>query len=93
MTEKAEELVALLDEIREESYFRNILAHGAAGLAFPEGAGSPALVGVLNFKPDDDSQDAEMISLEEIEGRRDESGRLAGKLLGCLNQLEFAPVA
>lgn len=92
--EQAQELIEVLESIREESYFRNVLAHGSAGLAFPEGegTGAPALTGVLNFKPDDDSRDAEVISQEEILGRRDEAGALAGKLLACLNRMEFLPV-
>lgn len=90
--DKAAEVIEVLESIREESYFRNILAHGAAGFSKPEGDASPSLIGILNFKPEDDSQDAEMISLEEIQGRRDESAALAAKLLACLNGLEFLPL-
>ncbi|MDB5047388.1 MAG: hypothetical protein JWO30_459 [Fibrobacteres bacterium] len=93
--EKIQELIGILESIREESYFRNVLAHGAAGFAFPaEGAGgSQTLKGVMNFKPEDDTQDAELISMEEIKGRRDEAAALAGKLLASLNGLELTVAA
>jgi hypothetical protein len=93
--EKVEELIAILESIREESYFRNVLAHGAAGFSFPKQGeiGNPALAGVLNFKPEDDAQDAELISMEEIKGRRDEAAALAGKLLASLNGLELTVAA
>lgn len=90
--EKAEAIIEILEGIREESYFRNVLAHGAAGFSAPEGDGTPSLIGVLNFKPEDDAQDAEMISLEEIQGRARESASLAGRLLEGLNGLEFIPL-
>jgi hypothetical protein len=88
--DKIASLIEILDAIREASYFRNVLAHGAAGFAFPGGADAePSLTGVLNFKPDDETQDAEMVSLEEIQGRRDESASLARQLLESLNGLEL----
>ncbi len=96
--DKIDSLIEILDAIREQSYFRNVLAHGAAGFSFPgteEGAvaAQAALVGVLNFKPDDDTQDAEMISLEEIRGRCEESSSLAKRLLDALNGLELSKLA
>jgi hypothetical protein len=92
--DKIEALIGILDAIREESYFRNVLAHGAAGFAFAGGAeAEPSLTGILNFKPDDETQDAEMISLEEIQGRRDESASLAKQLLESLNGLELTKLA
>jgi hypothetical protein len=90
--EKAEALIELLESIREETYFRNVAAHGALGLVFPPEGGNPSLSGILNFKPDDESQDAEMISLEEIQGRRDEAAALAAKLLDAMNSMEFTPI-
>ena len=69
-----------------------MLAHGAAAFSDPEGDASPSLIGVLNFKPDDDAQDAERISLEEIKGRGEEAAALAAKLLACLNGMEFLPL-
>lgn len=90
--DKAEELIGILDDIRELSYFRNILAHGALAFSFPEGEGkeSPAIAGILNFKPDDEDEESELIATGEIKERLEESDALARKLLALLNQFEFA---
>lgn len=89
--EKADELIEALDDIREISYFRNILAHGALAFSFPEGESkdSPAIAGILNFKPDDEDVESELIPIGNIKEKLEESEALARKLLDLLNQLEF----
>lgn len=88
------ETIAVLEEIRELSFFRNVLAHAALGFEFPGqgGDGKPALAGVLNFKPDDEDEESELIPLEEIRERSAESAALAGKILDLLNGMELSKV-
>lgn len=89
--EKAAALIELLDQVRELSYFRNILAHAALGFSVPgaDKAGTPSLAGVLNYKPDDEDEESELISIADIKERLEESAALAKGLLESLK--EFAP--
>ena len=62
-------------------------AGGDKALAVPEG--SAAVIGMLNYRPDDGDQEAEIVSLEEVKGRMEDAVALAGKLAGLFNGLKF----
>ncbi|GEM_PF-3174692 len=85
------ETIEVLEEIRGLSIFRNVLAHAAAGfdVSEPSGEQAPALVGALNFKPEDEDEESELIPLEEIKEKAAESEALAKRLLGLLNGMEL----
>lgn len=83
-------IIDALEEIRDLSHFRNILAHASVGLKpYPNSNETemPTLAGILNFKPDEDEQDFEFISLEDIKEKSEESETLAKKFLDCLNEM------
>jgi hypothetical protein len=90
-----------LEEARQLSFFRNMLSNSAMGLsganegkADAGGDKAPSVIGMLNYRPDDGDQEAEIVSLEEVKGRMDEAVQLAGKLAGLFNSLKFtAPKA
>jgi hypothetical protein len=87
------EIQDALEEVRQLSFFRNVLAHGAMGLSGQEAGGTaPRITGLLNYRPDDTDQDAEIVSLDEIKGRLGEAEALAAKLAGMFNGLKFAPL-
>lgn len=92
--EKIEEINDTLEEIRKLSFFRNVLAHGAIGYSEPgkDGREEPSILGLLNYRPDDTDQDAEIISLDELKGRLGETEDLARKLLDLLNEIRFSPI-
>ena len=48
-----------------------------------------SVIGMLNYRPDDGDQEAEIVSLEEVKGRMEEAVALAGKLAGYFNGLKF----
>lgn len=73
-----------LEEARQLSFFRNMLANAAMGVDE-----APAVIGMLNYRPDDGDQEAEIVSLEEVKGRMEEAVALAGKLAGLFNGLKF----
>jgi hypothetical protein len=88
------ETIGILEEIRELSYFRNILAHAAMGFSPNEDSGNdesgkPTPAGILNFKPDDDEEDSEFTSLEDIQEKSDDLAVLAKRLLDLLNGMEL----
>lgn len=87
------EIQDALEEVRQLSFFRNVLAHGATGLSAQEADGpTPKITGLLNYRPDDTEQEAEIISLDEIKGRYEEAEALAVKLAAQFNGLKFAPL-
>ena len=87
------EIQDALEEVRQLSFFRNVLAHGATGLSGPDADGAPPrITGLLNYRPDDADQEAEIVSLDEIKGRLAEAEALAAKLAGLFNGLKFAPL-
>jgi hypothetical protein len=91
---KIDEIIDTLEEIRKLSFFRNALSHGAVGYSEP-GTGDQeerTILGVLNYRPDDSDQDAEIISLDELKGRLEETEELARKLLDLLNEVRFTPI-
>ncbi|MDQ3003317.1 MAG: hypothetical protein M3Y08_18915 [Fibrobacterota bacterium] len=92
--EKIEEINDTLEEIRKLSFFRNVLAHGAIGYSEPgkDGREEPSILGLLNYRPDDTDQDAEIISLDELKCRLGETEDLARKLLDLLNGIRFSPI-
>lgn len=73
-----------LEEARQLSFFRNMLSNAALGLDT-----SSTVIGMLNYRPDDGDQEAEIVSLEEVKGRMEEAGALAVKLAGLFNSLKF----
>ena len=89
--DQIEAVMETLEEIRQLSFFRNVLSHGAIGLANSgnEEGKSNSIIGILNYRPDDPDQDAEIISLAEIISRKQESADLAEKLLSHLQGLSF----
>ncbi|MDB5103057.1 MAG: hypothetical protein JWP91_746 [Fibrobacteres bacterium] len=89
--ETVEAIHETLEEIRQLSFFRNVVANGAIGLAMADGNGkdAPAISGILNYRPEDTDQDAEIVSLEEVKGRVAESEDLARKLLDHLNGIRL----
>ena len=85
-----------LEEARQLSFFRNMLANAAMGLAVAPAVpdGQAAVIGMLNYRPDDGDQEAEIVSLEEVKGRAEEAAALAAKLAELFNGLKFtAPKA
>lgn len=85
-----------LEEARQLSFFRNMLSNAAMGLEKAPTApdGTASVIGMLNYRPDDGDQEAEIISLEEVKGRADEAAALAAKLAELYNGLKFlAPKA
>jgi hypothetical protein len=103
------EIQDALEEVRQLSFFRNVLAHGAMGLSGQQADGkaeggtegkaeaeaeskAPRITGLLNYRPDDTDQDAEIVSLDEIKGRLAEAEALAVKLADLFNGLKFAPL-
>ena len=80
-----------LEEARQLSFFRNMLSNAAMGLdkaqAVPGAA--TAIMGMLNYRPDDGDQEAEIVSLEEVKGRADEAAALAAKLAELFNGIKF----
>jgi hypothetical protein len=92
--EKIEAIHETLEEIRQLSFFRNVLAHGAVGLAKAGGTEkeAPGIAGILNYRPEDTDQDAEIISLDEVKGRVQESEELARKLLDQLQGITFTRI-
>ncbi len=87
--------VEALEAIRELSIFRNVLAHAALGVDVSDQAGGAdcKLTGALNFKPDDEDEESELISLEEIRERMIETESLAKRLLDLLNGMELKQAA
>ena len=81
-----------LEEARQLSFFRNMLSNAAMGLdeARTAADGTAAVIGMLNYRPDDGDQEAEIVSLEEVKGRADEAAALAAKLVELYNGLKFA---
>lgn len=84
------EIQDALEEVRQLSFFRNVLAHGAMGLSGQDAA--PRITGLLNYRPDDTDQEAEIVSLDEIKGKLEEAEALAVKLAGLYNGLTFSPL-
>jgi hypothetical protein len=85
-----------LEEARQLSFFRNMLSNASMGLpganeGKADAGGDKALsvTGMLNYRPDDGDQEAEIVSLEEVKGRVEEAVALAGKLAGLFNGLKF----
>ena len=93
--EQVDAIIETLEEIRQLSFFRNILSHGALGLSKPgeNGKAAPEVVGILNYRPEDSDQEAEIISLEELSGRVAESEELVRKILDQLNGIGFTAIA
>lgn len=87
--EGTDALIETLESIREMAPFRNVLAHGALGLSFPGDGAAASIAGVLNFKPDDDDKETELIGLEEVKEKAAETAVLAGSLLSSLNSMTF----
>ncbi|MEO6096962.1 MAG: hypothetical protein ABIW76_15300 [Fibrobacteria bacterium] len=82
-----------LEALRQLSFFRNVLAHGAMGLSGWDAEGPvPRFTGLLNYRPDETDQEAEIVSLDEVKGRLGEAEALAVKLAGQFNGLTFAPL-
>ena len=90
-----------LEEARQLSFFRNMLSNASMGLpganeGKADAGGDKALsvIGMLNYRPDDGDQEAEIVSLEEVKSRAEEAAALAAKLAELFNGLMFtAPKA
>lgn len=82
-----------LEEARQLSFFRNMLSNAAMGLDTAPALqdGKAVVIGMLNYRPDDGDQEAEIVSLEEVKGRGEEAAALAERLAGLFNGLKFQP--
>jgi hypothetical protein len=78
---------------------RNIVAHSAVVIGFPNGDTTQAATvkGVMNFKPRDKTREAELISIEEINGSVNATARIGAALIesiptGCaVSQRPLSP--
>lgn len=94
-TESKERLVALWSSVIPHSEVRNVVAHSGIVMGFlNDDPTQPARVkGVLNLKPRDRSKEAELISVEEINGSVNATAHIASSLLESLKELHRDPPA
>ena len=85
------EMVKLWSSVLPHANVRNIVAHSGVVIGFPNGdpTQSATVKGVMNFKPRDKTKEAELISLEEINGSVNATARLAAALLEGLQGLSM----
>ncbi len=74
----------LFSVIERHIGFRNIIAHSSVVLSGDE-KGPKAVIGILNTKPRQKELQAEIVRLDEIRGRVNESAALATKLFEIIN--------
>ena len=89
-TEKYKKVMELFEIAQRHIKYRNIVAHsGIFYVDLPDG--TKGMAGLVNFMPEDKNNIAEIISLEEMKGRVNESSNLASKLLELQNDFKLEP--
>lgn len=86
--EKHNEAMAFFDVLSKHVSFRNIIAHSGIFNQKNE-KGEIIPIGLMNFTPDDPEKIGEIISLEELRGRVNESASLGVKLLELQNDFSL----
>jgi hypothetical protein len=83
-------LVDLWASVLPHSEVRNLVAHSCVVLGFPnEDPMQPAFAkGIVNLRPRDKTREAELISVEEINGSVNASFRIGAALLEAMNELK-----
>jgi len=83
-------ILEILANLRPLIEVRNTVAHSPVSLGFKDNDPSKVTIvrGVLNMKPKDRTKDAELISLEEINGTVNRSSSIARQLEDWLSQVE-----
>jgi hypothetical protein len=89
-SEKYQKVMNIFDVAQKHVKYRNIVAHsGIFYVDLPDG--TKCMAGLVNFIPDDKNNIAEIISIEEMKGRVNESSNLATKLLELQNDFKLEP--
>jgi len=94
LTEEAKNgYLDLWSEVLPHAEIRNIVAHNAVGMGFVEDnpAEETTAIGVMNLHPRDKNRDAELVSVEEINGSVNATARIAGALHDGLKSLSGQP--
>lgn len=81
--EEKTKIVDLWSSVLPHSEVRNLVAHSCVMMGFPnDDPNQPAFVkGIMNLRPRDKTREAELISVEEINGSVNASARIAAALL------------
>lgn len=81
--EEKTKIVDLWSSVLPHSEIRNLVAHSCVMMGFPnDDPNQPAFVkGIMNLRPRDKTREAELISVEEINGSVNASARIAAALL------------
>ncbi|GEM_PF-5977259 len=89
--EEKSKINALWSSIQPHSEIRNLVAHSCVVMGFPsDDPSQPAFVkGIMNLRPRDKSREAELISVEEINGSVNASARIAAALVEAAGQLKL----
>jgi hypothetical protein len=84
-------IVDLWSSVLPHSEIRNLVAHSCVMMGFPNNDPSqPAFAkGIMNLRPRDKTREAELISVEEINGSVNASARIAAALLEASGQLKL----
>lgn len=92
-SEAKNEMMELWASVIPHAEVRNIVAHNGVVMGFPNDDSTLAATvkGVINFKPRDKSREAELISLEEINGSVNATARIGSALLESLKRLRCEP--
>jgi len=86
--EKHKKAMKFFDLLGKHIGFRNIVAH--SGVIYADGPdGVKIMVGLFNLKPRDINNIAEIITIEEMKGRVNESAQLGATLLQLQNDFTF----
>ena len=88
--EEKANIVELWSFVLPHSEIRNLVAHSCVMMGFPnDDPSQPSFVkGIMNLRPRDKSREAELISVEEINGSVNASARIAASLLEASGQLK-----
>lgn len=87
--ERKGSLLALWNSVVPHSEVRNIVAHSCVMMGFTnDDPSQPTVVkGVINFKPRDKSKEAELVSVEEINGSVNATYRIGASLFDSIKEL------
>lgn len=89
-SEEKARILELWSSVLRHSELRNQVAHSCVMMGFPnDDPTQPAFVkGVMNLRPRDKTREAELISVEEINGSVDASSRIGAALLEAAEKLK-----
>lgn len=84
------QMLELWSSVLPHSEVRNLVAHSCVMMGFPnDDPNQPAFVkGVMNLRPKDKTREAELISVEEINGSVNASAQIAALLLEASGKLK-----